>query len=274
MPSNSEDRISLFFNSCRAVIITGASSGIGEEYVKAISNLSVRVPICNLSRTEPETFSQVPQNLHIRCDLSEPEQIEQAVAKILPWLDGIDRRGKLVLINNSGYGRYGPFPGAEDPHQLGMVDVNVRACVDLTGRLLPALQAQGGHVVNVASTAAFQPTPQIGVYGATKAFLLHWSLAMDNELRHQGVRSLAVCPGPTRTNFFKSAGFELAPSTPGSSQSSEAVVMGSLKALANGKQLYVSGTQNRLLVSLSGLLPKTWITAVSGWILRQVRDAG
>ena len=72
----------------------------------------------------------------------------------MAWLDGIDRRGKLLLINNSGYGRYGPFPGAEDPHQLGMIDVNIRACVDLTGRLLPALREQGGHVVNIASTAA------------------------------------------------------------------------------------------------------------------------
>lgn len=265
------DRISAFLNNFRAIVITGGSSGIGAEFVNTISRLSGDIPICNLSRTEPAFFLNVPSLEHFPCDLADARQISDTVDKLQQRLAEMDRHGKLLLINNSGYGRYGPFGGAEDAHQLGMLDVNVRACVDLTGRLMPALLAEGGYVVNIASTAAFQPTPMIGVYGATKAFLLHWSLAMDDELRRVGVRTLAVCPGPTRTNFFKSAGFEMSPSTPGSSQDVSEVVAGSLGALVRGRRLYVSGLQNQLLVFLSSKLPKSWVTRVSGAVLRQVR---
>ena len=92
-----------------------------------------------------------------------------------------------------------------------MIDLNVRAVVQLTGRLLPLLKARGGAIVNVASTAAFQPTPWMATYGATKAFVLNWSLALNQDLRGTGVRVLVVCPGTTETEFFKRAGRGEAP---------------------------------------------------------------
>lgn len=92
-----------------------------------------------------------------------------------------------------------------------MIDLNVRAVVDLSSRLLPVILPRGGTIVTIASTAAFQPTPFLATYGATKAFVRNWSLALNEDLRGIKVRTLTVCPGPTRSNFFKAAGFETLP---------------------------------------------------------------
>src|SRR5207244_895627 len=102
--------------------------------------------------------------------------------------------GRILLINNSGFGTFGRFPEAELAKQLEMIDVNTRAVVHLTGLLLPLLQARGGAIITICSTMSFQPTPYAATYGATKAFALHWSLALNEELRGSGVRALAVCP--------------------------------------------------------------------------------
>ena len=128
-------------------------------------------------------------------------------------IDQIDQspEGKILLINNSGFGDYGKFDQLDNDKQLNMLDLNIRAVVDLTQRLMPKLLERGGVVLNVASTAAFQPTPYLATYGATKAFVLNWSLAINEDLRGTGVRAIAVCPGPTRSNFFQRAGFETPP---------------------------------------------------------------
>ncbi|MDP4694598.1 MAG: SDR family NAD(P)-dependent oxidoreductase, partial [Opitutales bacterium] len=110
-----------------------------------------------------------------------------------------------------GYGDYGRMPDLDIGKQLNMIDLNVRAVVDLTTRLLPQLLERGGAIVNIASTSAFQPTPFLATYGATKAFVLNWTLALNEDLRGTSVRALAICPGPTRSNFYKSAGFESPP---------------------------------------------------------------
>ena len=91
---------------------------------------------------------------------------------------------------------------------MEMLDVNIDAVVQLTAGMLPLMRVRGGAVVTVASTAAFQPTPYLAAYGASKAFVLHWSLALNEELRGTGVRALAVCPGPTATDFFHRAGLK------------------------------------------------------------------
>ena len=119
--------------------------------------------------------------------------------------------GKVLLVNNSGVGDYGRFPDLEIRKQLSMIDLNVMAVVDLSSRLLPVILPRGGTIVTIASTAAFQPTPFLATYGATKAFVRNWSLALNEDLRGIKVRTLTVCPGPTRSNFFKAAGFETLP---------------------------------------------------------------
>jgi short-subunit dehydrogenase len=134
---------------------------------------------------------------------------------------------------------------------------------------------RGGCVVNIASTAGFQPTPYLATYGATKAFVLNWTLALGEDLRGTKVRTLAVCPGPTRSNFFKSAGFDTPPMRDGANggldMSSEAVADLTLQALAKGKSLLVTGWKNRLIALFGSKCPIVVVTRVGGAILRKMR---
>jgi len=240
-----------------AVIITGGSSGIGKSFIELCSKMCPDLAFCNLSRRVPVISSITQLNLrHISCDLSKPEQLERALPGIEDFLTRQAPAGRILLINNSGFGRYGRFPDPGVGEQLEMVDVNVRAVVHLTGALLPSIRARGGAIVTVASTASFQPTAYLDTYGATKAFVLHWSLGLNEELRGTGVRALAVCPGPTSSGFRRRAGLSgnAAPGALG--ETCEQVVMASLRALASGKAMVVSGWRNKLGTAIVTKLPK------------------
>jgi short-subunit dehydrogenase len=157
-----------------------------------------------------------------------------------------------------------------------MLDVNIRALVNLTGLLLPTLKARGGAIVNVASTAAFQPTAFMATYGASKAFVLHWSLALNQELRGSGVCTLAVCPGPTATQFFVRAGLKKGSVADSLSMSCEDVVLESLTALGRGRSLVVTGWKNKVSALAGGMAPKrfaAWAAAkvVGRFRMRQVK---
>lgn len=222
---------------------------------------------CNLSRRAPVIKNSGLRLNHFPCDLSRPAELAAAAAAIEAFLAQAAPTGKLLLINNSGFGGYGRFPEANREHQLEMIDVNIRALVDLTGRFLPLLRARGGAIINVASTAAFQPTPYMATYGASKAFVLHWSLALNEELRGSGVRALAVCPGPTATEFSKRAGLESGSVSPALSMSSEQVVEKSLRALAAGRAQVVTGWKNKVTASVGSMLPKPLVARVAAKVL-------
>jgi short-subunit dehydrogenase len=155
--------------------------------------------------------------------------------------------------------------------QLEMIDLNVRAIVHLTGLLLPLLRARGGAIVNVASTAAFQPTPSMATYGATKAFVLHWSHALNYELRGSGVRAMALCPGTTRTEFFKTAGLKAGNRADALAMTSEDVVLASLHALGAGRSQIVTGWKNKLSAFAASPVPKAFATRVCGLVLASYR---
>src|SRR5690606_15585938 len=131
------------------------------------------------------------------------KEISEASSKLLIFLQNEVPPGRILLINNAGFGFYGAFPEPDRSTLREMVAVNVGAVVDLTARLLPLLEARGGAIVTVASIAAFAPTAYMATYGASKAFLVNWSLALSEELRGRGVATLAVCPGPTATEFHR-----------------------------------------------------------------------
>jgi short-subunit dehydrogenase len=254
-----------------AVIVTGGSSGIGKSFIELIGKLRPEVAFCNLSRRQP--VIALPQlNLrHIPCDLADPKQIDRALAEIGRFLEEQAPAGKILLINNSGFGVYGSFPEPGIAQQVEMVDVNVRAVLQLTAGLLPALKSRGGVVMTVASTAAFQPTAYLGAYGATKAFVLHWSLALNEELRGTGVRTLAVCPGPTSTEFFRRAGLAENSVPDSLGETSEEVVRASLRAMAAGKAMVVSGWRNKLMVAVATKFPKPLVARVTALILARYR---
>ncbi|MFZ9682560.1 MAG: SDR family NAD(P)-dependent oxidoreductase [Cephaloticoccus sp.] len=257
--------------SFSAVIVTGGSSGIGKSFIGLIHSVNPGLHFCNLSRSEPAIKSAGLKLRHLAIDLARPADLPVAAAAVSAWLREEAPAGRVLLINNSGFGGYGRFPQPEVAHNLEMIDLNVRALVDLTGRLLPALQERGGAIINVASTAAFQPTPWMAVYGATKAFVLHWSLALREELRPRGIEVLAVCPGPTGTQFFRRAGLRQGSVNPALSLTSDEVARQSLHALVNGRGLVVTGWKNKVGAALVSKLPKVFAAWLAAKVLARFR---
>ena len=251
-------------SSFTAVIVTGGSSGIGKSFIELLHRVNPNLCFCNLSRTEPRLISVGLKLRHIPCDLGQPPALGRAAAMVLDWLQTEVPAGRLLLINNSGFGAYGHFPEPELAHQLAMVDVNIRAVVDLTGRLLPVLKARGGAILSVASTAAFQPTAFMATYGASKTFVLHWSLALNEELRGTGVRALAVCPGPTATEFFRRAGLQQGSVADALGMTSAEVALAAVEALVAGRAQVVTGWKNKTGAFFASKIPKplaAWLAA-------------
>ena len=276
LPLNPVPSLSEALSSFSAVIVTGGSSGIGKSFIELMGKLNPGLQFCNLSRREPEIkISGIKLN-HFPADLSLPAELARAAGAIEAFLASAAPTGRVLLINNSGFGAYGRFPEPNLEHQLELIDVNIRGLVDLTGRLLPLLKARGGAIINVASTAAFQPTPYMATYGASKAFVLQWSLALNEELRGSGVNALAVCPGPTATDFSKRAGLQSGSVSPALSMTCEQVVMGSLRALAAGRSQVVNGWKNKTMTFVTAKLPKPLMAraaakALGSYQVKQVR---
>ncbi|CAI8265088.1 MAG: putative oxidoreductase EphD [Opitutia bacterium UBA7350] len=272
-PSARTKSTEAFLSRVSLVVVTGASSGIGGALIKAILEIRPTITVCNLSRKKPDFFSK-ESTAHYGVDLTDNVSLEGAAdwaqAKIIKAAPG-----EILLINNSGFGDYGPFAERDRIKQLKMIDLNVKAVVDLTSRLLPQLLERGGSVVNIASTAAFQPTPQMATYAASKAFVLNWSLALNEELRETRVHALAVCPGPTRSNFFKAAGFASPPGEGGLNKwldmTSEEVAVRTLRALVRGQTLVVTGWKNLLIASLHRFVGKEQCARIAGLAMRKLR---
>ena len=248
------------------VIISGASSGIGRAMLSRISNSETKAAVFNLSRTAPEGVPNSLNFTHLTCDLSQTADISEVVSglrKLMP------REGRILLINNSGFGAYGEFPAPGLGHTLQMLDVNVRAPVELTGLLWDELKSRGGMVANVASLAGFQPTPLMTTYAATKSFLLDWSVALDAEARRHGVRCVAICPGPVSTNFSKAAGF--ASPTGLGGQTAEACVDEAVRGMAAARPVVVTGWKHRILAVFSARLPKPWAAAIGLRMIQRLR---
>jgi short-subunit dehydrogenase len=177
-----------------------------------------------------------------------------------------------LLIANAGFGTGGAFLDAKCESQAEMVRVNCEALVVLTHRLLPAMVARRqGAIVHVASIAAMQPIPFMATYGATKAFVLSFSQAVSEEVRPSGVRVLALCPGPVRTEFQAVAGMDIAPSQKAAILSSEETVRLGLRALEEDAGVYVPGAVNRLGQLGARLLPRRVKLRV---VSRIMRDKG
>jgi hypothetical protein len=178
--------------------------------------------------------------------------------------DDVQRQGVQVdmLINNAGFGTYGLFDETSGERQHAEVMVNVTAVVDLTYLFLqPMLQRGDGAIINVASTAGFQPLPRMAVYGATKAFVLSFSEALWAEGRRRGVRVMALCPGPVETPFFDAVGSE-EPAV-GVMRTPEEVVNTALWGIERNKSHVIPGWQTFLLAQSSRVMPRSWVVLVA-----------
>ena len=244
-------------------LITGASMGIGEAFADALAGRGYDLALVARSGPALETIAgrtRAERNVRVEtivADLEDRTALERAGDEAEARFGRVD-----LLINNAGYGAHGPFETIEPQRNLGQVRLNIEALVALTNRFAPAMLGRGaGGVINVASTAAFQPVPYMAVYGATKAFVLSFSEALAEEFRGRGVRVLALCPGATQTNFFDVAGEGAQVGrfrTPGQ------VVQTALRAYDRGAAYVIDGAANRILAFSPRLAPRPLVARIGG----------
>jgi short-subunit dehydrogenase len=261
-----------FLKSYSIVVITGGSSGIGYSFVRQLLAIKSNVTIINLSRTKPaDNWDGLPV-IHRQTDLADPAELAEA-GQWLAEKCALAPEGKVLLINNSGFGSYGVFPSGDLHRQLVMIDLNIRAVVHLTGTLLPEIERRGGGIINLSSLAAYQPTPYMATYGATKSFVLDWSLALRQELKGKNVNVLAVCPGPTQSNFFKHAGFSMPPcrSAITGNDTADYVVECALHAYSRNRGIVVTGWRNKLVAFFVSLLSRQCRATAAEIALRKLR---
>lgn len=247
-------------------LITGASSGIGEEFARAFAARGHDLVLVARRQLELDALAKQLRQTHgidahvVIADLSKPSSVDDLAVAV----EGL-KRPLQVLVNNAGFGSYGAFVDQELGRELQMIDLNVRALVALTGHFLPSMIARGrGTIVQIASTTSFQPVPYMAVYGATKAFVLSFGEAVAQECQGTGVRVLTVCPGHTPTGFQKRSGVDKRPMrTP--AQSAADVVRETMDSLDRGiDHVLVTGASNKITTQLPRLVPRrvvTWAVA-------------
>jgi len=247
------------------VLITGASGGIGRELGRRFARRGYDLVLVarraerladladELRRDAGVAVTSLPADL---ADPGAPRLLTAALAG----------RGIVVdvLINNAGVGLFGPFARTSLDAELAMIRLNVTNLVCLTKLLLPGMLARGhGRIVNVASTAGFQPGPLMSIYYATKAFVISFSEALAEELAGSGITVTTVCPGPTRTGFQTAAGL------PGLRalqrrilMDADAVAEATCRGAASGRRLVIPGLLNRLHLQALRLAPRRLVTRV------------
>jgi short-subunit dehydrogenase len=249
-------------------LITGASSGIGEAFGRKLTSLGRNVFL--VSRSEDKLISLCNELGRTKSVRVQYMAIDLTAADAPATLfSEIEKRGLTVdlLVNNAGFGALGDFAKLDLARQLNMIDLNIKALVDLTHRFLEPMRSRGqGAIINVASTAGFQPVPFMATYSATKAFVLNFSEALWEENRKFGVHVMTLCPGVTETNFFEASSMERPPMRV--AQSPEDVVDTALRALARKRRLVVSGWTNLLMIEAERFVPRSLIVRAAGRSLR------
>ena len=250
-------------------VVTGGSSGIGKRFLTTIREANPKVRHCNLSRAKPGHSDELA---HFTCDLADAAARGAVFAEVAAWAASVDP-GRMLLINNAGFGTIGPFPEPKMRQHGEMIAVNIAAMVELTGTLLPELRRRGGAIINVASTAAFQPMPGMQTYAATKSFVVNWSVALAHELAPAGVQVQALCPGPTRTDFGRRAGFDGHVSS-ALAHDVDRVVATSFRALRRGRVVAVPGVVNGVAAWIARRLPLRLAAVVAARTLRRTGARG
>ena len=249
----------------QTALITGASAGIGRELAKLFAKGGYSVVLAARNGARLDQFADELQRQFTISVKAFALDLGSASAPQFLF-DQVEREniGIDVLVNNAGYGKLGAFADVALEESLGQIELNITALTHLTKLFLgPMLERKSGKILNVASTAGFQPGPLMAVYYATKAYVISFSEALANELRGSGVTVTCLCPGATDTEFQKRAGteetllFKLRPMT------AKAVAQDGYRALMKGKPLVIPGLKNWLVAESLRITPRRVVTAVS-----------
>jgi short-subunit dehydrogenase len=248
----------------RVTVVTGASGGIGADLARVFARHGHDLALVARSTEKLEALADEiagagkPRPLVIPADLSEKAAIE-AIAGAMRSADA----SVEILVNNAGYGLAGEVMALDAEDQLGIIDLNIRALVDLTAHFAPQIRAARGGILNVASIAAFMPGPGMAVYYASKAFVRSFSLALWEEMRRDGVTVTLLCPGLTLTGFQARAKVHLGPFRARfAGLSALEVAESGYAALVAKRRVVVPGILNRVVTIIMPLLPDTLILPI------------
>lgn len=251
----------------RTVLVTGASSGIGDAIARDLVRRGHGVTLVARRRDLLEALSDELGAGGVRVEVLPTDLADAAARAALPAR--IEELGLTVdvVVNNAGLSTFGPVHESDPERELRMIEVDVVAVADLCSRFLPDMvRRRRGGVLNVASTAAFQPLPGQAGYGACKAFVLSYTRALGGELRGTGVTATALCPGPVHTGFGEAGGFDLADAEDALPafmwETPDAVARAALDAFAAGRPVVIPGTANRVAANLAAVAPKQLLVGI------------
>jgi short-subunit dehydrogenase len=240
------------------VLITGASGGIGWELALLFAAADYRV--IAVARRE-EKLQQLQQQLGERLDYIVSDLVQPGAVGAL--LHTVEQRGYTIdyLVNNAGFGQYGLFLETDARTEQEMITLNIAVLTELTKKLLPQmLKKKQGGVLNIASTASFQPGPLMAVYYATKAYVLSFTEALANEMSHTGVTVTALCPGPTATDFAARANVKESKIFQKGLMDVKEVAKQGFKGFLKGKTVVIPGWKNRFLALSTRFIPRRTVT--------------
>lgn len=250
----------------KIAIITGASSGIGREFVKQIDACEELDEIWVVARRAErlEELKSVIKTkiVPISLDLSEEYSDEK-----LRYLLSDTNADVRVLVNAAGYGKFGAFDALSLAEQQGMIDLNINALTKITLRVLPYM-SKGAKIYQLGSRSGFHPVPYISVYAATKAYVVSFSRALNRELKNRGIRVIAVCPGWVRTEFFDRAVVDESVIVYYNNfVTAEQVVARAIRDMKRGKDVSVCGTSTKFQLFLAKMLPHKLVMQI--WCKQQ-----
>jgi short-subunit dehydrogenase len=255
----------------KSALITGATAGIGYAFAQIMAADGYALAL--VARDQPRLLERARflenefkvQVKVLAKDLSNPASAPEIFQQLQR-----DNFPVSVLVNNAAFGVFGPFAETDLEQELRMMRVNMDAVVQLTKLFLqPMLQRRAGKILNVASTASFQPGPALVLYAASKAFVYSFSCALSVELEGTGVSATVLCPGGTRTEFQKRAGMEQKEGLFGPMEARRVAEIG-YRAMLKGRPIVVAGWKNKLMVGVSRRSPTMWTARVAR-ILNQNR---
>jgi uncharacterized protein len=249
----------------KTALITGASFGIGMEFARVFAREGYNLVLVARNGDRLRQLASELEKAHstrsliLATDLTEPG----AAAYVLDQTTRADIQVD-VLVNNAGFGQYGMFADNDLEECLRQIQLNVTTLTHLTRLYLPAMmERKTGSILNVASTAAFQPGPLMAVYFATKAYVLHFSEALANELRGSGITVTCLCPGATATEFHKRANATGMRLLKFGAMDARTVAEDGYRAMLAGKPVVISGFKNWLLAQSVRFSPRQLVTAIA-----------